>query len=317
MSKQELWAGEMSAKPGEKVQGFITVTGTDYRMPATLINGAGQGKTFLITAGIHGGEYPSIQAAIDLANELRPEEIKGQIIIVPIVNPPAFQAKLSYINPLDGKNINRQFPGDPEGTISQQIAWFITQELQGQADFYVDLHGGDIHEELPPYVYYPGIASPEVTAASRAMAVKLKSDFMVKSSATTGAYNSAAIRGLPCLLIERGSSGLWSPQEVELYKKDILTVMRAQGLTEDGEVAPDQEPMEITKAVYLDSTCTGCWYPAVSIKEKVKKGQKIGEIRDVFGQILETYHADFDSMILFIATSLAIGEGDPIITYGI
>ena len=317
MNKQELRAGGLSAKPGEKVQGFITVTDANYQMPATLINGAGQGKAFLITAGIHGGEYPCIQAAIELGKELRPEEVNGQIIIVHLVNPPAFNARLSYINPLDGKNINRQFPGDPKGTISQQIAWFMTQELQSQADFYLDIHGGDIHEALPPYAYYPGVASPEVVAASRAMAVKLKVDFMVKSSATTGAYNSAGIRGLPCIMIERGGSGLWSPEEVELYKKDILTVLGAQGLIQGHDVVLDKEPMEITHAVYLDATCTGCWYPAAKVKETVKKGQKVGEIRDLFGQVLETYYADFDSMILFVTTSLAISQGDPIITYGI
>ncbi len=317
MNKQELRAGGLVAKPGEKVQGFMTVTGTDYQMPATLVNGTGEGKTILLTAGIHGGEYPCIQAAIELGRELQPEKVKGQIIIVHIVNPPAFNARLSYINPLDEKNINRLFPGDPKGTISQQIAWFITQELQGQADFYVDMHGGDIHEELPPYAYYPGVASAEVVAASRAVVVKLDVDFIVKSSATTGAYNSAAIRGLPCILMERGSSGLWSPREVELYKKDLLTVLGVQGLIEGYDSVPDKESMEITKAVYLDSTCSGCWYPAVKVKETVKKGQKIGEIRDFFGEVLETFYADFDSIILFVTSSLAIGQGDAIITYGI
>lgn len=321
MIKQQLRAGGLIAEPGEKIQGFLNVPGTDYHMPATLINGDRPGKTVLITAGIHGGEYPCVETAIELGQELQPAEITGQIILVQLVNPPAFYARLSYINPLDGKNINRQFPGDPNGSISQKLAWFITEELQGQADFYLDLHGGDIHEELPPYVYYPGMAYPEVVKASRAVAVKLDVEFMVKSSATTGAYNSTGRRGLPCVMIKRGGAGLWSPAEVASYKKDVLTVLATQGLLPPSKTCPDpaahREPMEITKAVYLEAASSGCWYPKAKIRELVRAGQTIGEIRDIFGNLLSSYQAEFDSMILFITTSLAINEGDPIITYGI
>jgi predicted deacylase len=94
--------GNLSAEPGTKVKGYIEVPGTFAKMPATLINGTRPGKTISITAGVHGGEYPGIEAVIELANILEPEDVCGQLILVHIVNVPAFEAKLQYIGLDDG-----------------------------------------------------------------------------------------------------------------------------------------------------------------------------------------------------------------------
>ena len=117
------------------------------------------------------------------------------------------------------------FPGNPEGSASEKTAWAITQ-LQDEADFYIDLHGGDLFEKLTPYVYVPGNCAPEVTTTARAAAQVLSVPVRVLSQASTGAYNSAALRGTPSILIERGACGLWEPEEVEAYfevlKGDLL-----------------------------------------------------------------------------------------------
>lgn len=315
--KEPICFGGISVAAGKKEQGFAPVLDTGYTFPITVINGAFEGKTLLITAGIHGGEYPCIETAIELAQELDPTVLHGQVVIIYPVNVPAFYARLSYILPEDGKNINRLFPGNPEGTIGDKIAYVLTNEYQDKSDFYIDMHGGDIHEYLPPYVYHPGIGeNKEALDYAQEAACVLNAKYKVKSSATTGAYNSCAIRGVPSLLLERGGRGLWSQEEVEAYKADVRNVMRFLKIIDEAVVEPTCQAVEITKAVYLDSTETGCWYPLVGLEEKVKEGQKIGEIKDFFGNVLAEYYAEFDGIVLFLTVSLAICKDDPIITYG-
>lgn len=155
----------LEASRGQKSRTFLPVPDTASHIPVTIINGQGDGPTLLITAGIHGGEYPGIAAAIELARDLEPQNISGSLIIIHPVNTPSFWARSAFIVPEDGKNLNREFPGDAGGTLSQKIAHILSQKFFPQADFYIDLHSGDIHEELYPYVYYPGLPNEETAAA--------------------------------------------------------------------------------------------------------------------------------------------------------
>ncbi len=146
--------GPLSAGRGEKARGWLPVPGTAIKLPLTVICGAQPGKTLLVTAGVHGGEYPGIESAIQLARSLDPADLSGNVIVAPIVSPTAFQARLQYRVPEDGQNLNRQFPGKAHGTTSQRIAACVMSELAAHADTWVDLHGGDIHEELEPFTIY-------------------------------------------------------------------------------------------------------------------------------------------------------------------
>ena len=313
-----LKVGSLFANKGEKKQGLVEVYETGTAMPVTLINGINDGKTILITAGIHGVEYPCIQTAIELAQEINPKDVNGKIIIIHPVNTQSFKKKTSAVVPEDGKNINRIFPGDKNGTLAEQIGHFITYECQSKADFYVDIHGGDLHELTTPFVYYPGIADEEIISASREIASILDVKYMVKSVAKTGAYNSAAIRGLPSILIERGGRGLWNNQEVKEYKKDILTILNHFDIIKDIKITKVNTEMitDITKAIYLEADVDGCWYPRVSAGQRVEEGDILGEIKDFFGNILMTYYAEISGVVLYMTVSLSVESDEPLIAYG-
>lgn len=316
--KAELRLGHLCAPRGTKLQGMVEIYETGLSFPVTLVNGNKEGKTVLLTGGIHGAEYPGIQTIIELAAELSPEETSGRLILIHPVNTEAFRKRVSEVVPQDGKNLNRVFPGNKEGTVTEQIAHFITYECQSQADFYIDLHGGDLYEQSTHFVYYPGMAAEEVMMASREIAKALETNYMVRSRATTGAYNSAAVRGLPSLLIERGGRGSWTQEEIISYKRDIKAALHALGVLEAAEYAiyKEKETTDITKAVYLESKLEGCWYPAVSAGEYVEKGQLLGSIKDFFGKPLETYYAEISGIILYMTTTLSVNVDSPLIAYG-
>jgi predicted deacylase len=317
MKTGEIRFGSVLAEPGSRADGFASVLQTGYQMPITVINGAWEGPTVLITSGVHGGEYPGIQTAIELSSELDPAAIHGQLVIIHPVNVQAFYQRVSYCVSEDGKNINRVFPGRADGTLAEQIAFVISEEFQARADYHLDLHGGDLHEQLPAYVYYPDVEDPVVVERSREMANMLESAFQVKTRNFGGAVGSAGLRHhLPAVLIERGGRGLWSREEVEDYKANVINVLRYLKVCEGEAVRPKKQAVTIVNDATLNAGHNGAWYPCVALGESVRRGQTVGELRDVFGKVQETVTAPFDGLVIYMVVSLAVAEGDPLITIG-
>ena len=215
----------------------------------------------------------------------------------------------------DGKNLNRVFPGRDDGSQAERLAHLITS-LQDDADFYVDMHGGDLHESMHPFVFIPGVAEEQVTDRARQAAQVLDVDVRVLSSATTGAYNSAALRGVPSLLIERGGNGVWSRAEVDAYKRDIRALLAHLQLLPPLAESPHREQREIRDAVYLTAKDQGCWYPEVTPGAPVSQGEILGTVRDIFGRAIDCYRAEKDGIVLYMTVSLAVKAGTPLVAYG-
>jgi len=109
------------------------VEGQPYRLPMWLINGVGEGPSLVVTAGVHAAEYASIAAALELGRSLDPGSLSGRVIVVPVLDMPAFTARSIYVCPLDGKNPNRVFPGNPQGSASEQIADWVFRNVMCSA----------------------------------------------------------------------------------------------------------------------------------------------------------------------------------------
>jgi hypothetical protein len=158
VSAAEFTVGGITVSRGEQVSGFIMVPkGMDEgsTIPITVAHGASDGPVLALIAGIHGYEYPPITALQAVRAQIDPTALSGTIIMVHIANMPSFLGRTIYYSPVDGKNLNRMYPGDPKGSISQRIAHLLTTEVIDQADYLIDLHGGDGNEALRPYVYMP------------------------------------------------------------------------------------------------------------------------------------------------------------------
>lgn len=298
---------------GKKISGFWNIDG--YSIPTTIINGVESGKIVAISSGIHNCEYVGIQSAIELSQEINPENVKGTVIIFHPVNYSGFFHKIPAVMPEDNRNLNRAFPGDIDGTISDKIAYHFSKSLYPQLDFFIDLHGGDLYERATPFVYSPGIGDEEIIKISHEVAQVLSVPYRVRSSARTGAYNSAAIQGVPSMLIERGGNGLWNNEEVKEYKKDILSVLGYLDIIEClNEKNLNQK--EITTAKYISSEVDGFWYPRYRAGEKFSEGELLGEIRDCFGNLVTSYYAEFNGVVLYGVFSLAVRKSEEILAYG-
>lgn len=322
VSGQKKWGalelGGLRAEPGEKTSGFMSIGGGEFSLPATILRGKEPGKTMLITAGVHSGEYVGIQAALELSLRLNIGKVAGTVIIIKVVNRLAFENRKGSVGLTDGKNLNREFPGNPEGTEMERLAYAIASEVQPLADYYIDLHSGDDYEELTQFVYYAGKAEPWVASVSREMAAQVDVPYMVKSGvASGGSYNYAAsCRGIPSILIERGGMGAWNNEEVRSTRRDVRNILCHLGIYRGRRDYRRYYPLEVVDVRYQDAGQSGLWYPVKQVGDMFRQGEALGEVRDYEGNILEVSIADYDGVILFQTSSLQVLEDGPMIAYG-
>ncbi|WP_054721657.1 succinylglutamate desuccinylase/aspartoacylase domain-containing protein [Marinifilum fragile] len=165
--------GTIEAKSGEKVSASLVVEkGIDEGtfIPRTIINGASPGPVLTLFAGVHGTEYVPI-ITLQLLNEIKPGEISGTLILVNIANIPSFSHRNVYLCQVDNKNLNRVFPGKKDGSISERIAFTLTNEIIKKSNYFIDLHGGEFNEALVNFIYfYYGHANTELCKKTRMLA---------------------------------------------------------------------------------------------------------------------------------------------------
>lgn len=309
--------GSFAVNPGEKINGFLKIGQGEFELPITILNGKRPGKTVLITAGIHAEEYAGIQSAMELSESLKIEKMAGTVVLVKLVNREAFEMRSGSEGYEDGKNLNRVFPGNPEGTQMERLAWAIEKELLSVADFYIDLHSGDSYEQLTPYVYYAGMAQKDVVEMSRFMAEQADVPYMVRSEvASGGCYNYAATIGIPSILIERGQMGSWTKEESHSTVKDVRNILGSLGTYCEERDYKNYYPLEVKDMCYQAANYAGLWYPCKLPGDMIQKGETLGIVKDYEGKVLEICRAEYDGVILYQTGSLQVQEAGPMIAYG-
>jgi predicted deacylase len=314
---QTLQVGSLGAAPGEKRYGVneFTVAGNPYRLPMWLINGKADGPTLVVTAGVHAAEYASIAGALHLGQTLTPDALHGRVIVVPVMNLPSFTARSIYVCPLDGKNLNRVFPGNASGTASEQIAAWVFDNVIRQGTYYADLHGGDLVEALVPFTIFFRSGDEQVDQASFEMAKAFGIHYLVRSETPGSTFCAASRAGIPSILAESGGQGIWRPEHVADHTNGLQRLLRHLKMIEGG--APDPAPYTLLdKFLWLRSGHDGFWYPGVDVNDTVKAGQALGAVRDWEGRVLQEAISPADGRILFIVSSLAINNTDPLLAVG-
>ena len=314
---QNLEVGDFSAAPGSKVFGLqnLDLAGHQVETPVFVINGTHAGPTLGVTAGIHGAEYASIAAALQLGQSLESEGLRGRVIVVPVANVPAFRMRSIYVCPLDGQNLNRMFPGNPDGTASEQLADWLFHNVIKQADYYVDLHGGDLIEALIPCTIYHRSGNKVIDQKSLELAKVFGIQYIVRSETKGSTYSAAAQAHIPAILTEAGGQGIWPPEAVAVHTDGLNRLMRHLGMLK----GPPPEPVPtqiLARFIWLRSEHEGYYYPKVGVGDVVHKGQDIGCVTDFQGNVLQAIAAPADGKVLFLVSSLAINQNDPLLAVG-
>ncbi|MCB5176979.1 succinylglutamate desuccinylase/aspartoacylase family protein [Microvirga lenta] len=278
-------------------------------IPFGLVEGAEPGPLLLVTAGVHGSEYCSIESAARLMR-MSPEEIRGTLLVLPILNVQGFRKRSIYVMPEDGKNLNRMFPGKPDGTTSERLAHWLVTEVYPQADAYLDLHGGDLDESLAPFTLYP-----KDCEVSKNLATVFGLPVAVAAGGEGYTINAAYRVGVPSVLPEVSGNGLWGEDTVGEMMAGIRRVMHYLGMVDEPVLPPPQVPAYVTMWVPT-APADGLWYPAKDLSEIVCVDDVLGEIRDVFGTVLATVRSEKEGFVLYRLTSLSVNKGEALLGVG-
>ena len=277
--------------------------------PAFEARGVEDGPHVALIGGIHGCEYSSIAAVTRFVSELDTGELRGSITAVPVVSMQSFERRSPFVVPADGKNLNRCFPGSYDGTYSDVLARSIFDELIAPADALIDLHGGDLVEALEPFVIYQ--ASP-VEKQAHAIAVAFGLPYVVREDSgtdlggmTTGA---AAAAGIPAIIAEAGGCGQLEEAAVTMLVEGVRNALRQLDMLPGPVNPPRADRRAVGSFVWLRCTGAGFWEAAVRAGDEVGEGDLAGQVRNLFGDVLEEIRAPRDGVVLFLTTSAAVAD---------
>jgi predicted deacylase len=288
-------------------------------LPVTIIKGARKGPTFTIIAGIHGFEYPPILAVQQLIQDIKPELLAGTLIILPLANPQSFYGRTVFNNPDDGKNLNRAFPGKPDGTASERISDYITHQIIPVSDVFLDIHGGDANEDLMPFVcYYDNQLHPQQSsrAADLCLAAGFPNVVMYPYNLKQGdkaeyAFKQASQDGKVALSIEAGKLGQTALQDVEMICDGVYRLLAKMDMYQTTRLKADAEaPQVFKKQNYIKSPAAGILYSTYKSGDEVKKGLLLGHITDEFGKSLSDIISLNDGIILYKIGTPPVNKGE-------
>jgi predicted deacylase len=318
--------GTAAAAPGQKATGFLEVpAGVDpgTNIPVVVIRGSRPGPVLALVSGAHGTEYASIIALEKIIQTVRPEDISGTLIVVPLVNLASFQRKVPHVNPVDGKSMNRYYPGKLDGTQTERASAVITKEVVDRCDYLIDLHGGDLDESLRPYSYWPTTGNAQQDAMTKQMALAFGLDTIIIANdrprdpnASRYLDNTANTRGKPAIAAEAGYAGTVETDDVEALVKGCFNVMRLLKML-PGTATLVENPVWIERVDTISSDQNGIFYPLVKRGTYVAQGEKVGYVTDYTGHTIMEARAPSAGVVLYICAVPSMTKGATIANIGV
>ena len=318
--------GTASAARGQKAFGVIEVpAGVDpgTRIDVAVIRGRKPGPVLALVSGSHGTEYASIVAVAKLVQLLDPATISGTVVLVPLVNVPSFVQKVVHVNPIDGKSMNRFYPGKADGTQTERASLAITREVVEKCDHLIDLHGGDLDEDLRPYSYWTKTGNAAQDAISREMVLAFGLDHVIVSTdrpkdpqASRYLENTATVRGKPSITVEAGHAGTVEPDDVAALVDGTLSVMRYLKML-PGAPTRVEHPVWIESVKTISSGETGLFYPVVRKGSYVAEGTRVGYVTDFMGRPIFEALSPASGVVLYICSVPSMKKGDTVANVGV
>ncbi|WP_227370266.1 N(2)-acetyl-L-2,4-diaminobutanoate deacetylase DoeB [Halomonas sp. M20] len=292
-------------------------------IPVTVVKN-GEGPSALLTGGNHGDEYEGITALMKLANTLKAEDVRGRVIIVPMMNMPAAQAG-RRTSPMDGGNLNRSFPGNPDGSVTEKIADYFTRTLVPMVDVVLDLHSGGRTLDIVPFAAAHRLDDKEQQrrAMEGAKAFGAPTAMLMFELDAAKLFDTAVeSQGKIFIATELGGGGTTTPESLAITERGVRNSLIHYGLIE-GELALPEKPQAYLDmpdaACYVQSEHTGLLELTLAIGDAVQKGEVIARVYDMTRTGAEPveYRAARDGVLIARRFPSQVNMGDTIAVIGV
>lgn len=296
------------------------------QLPVIVVAGKKEGPVLWINGTVHGDELNGSYAAWELSGEIDPEQLSGTLVVTPICNPIAFECR-NKISAIDNMDMDTAFPGDPEGMMTQRIAYMIYREIKANAGAVISFHTMATPYRANPYSVrkiIPGV-SDSVNEVSEGMqrafgvvtncVVDLRGDTNELPGVTSGALDITCMKdGIPAFMGEMGQGGKVETEYVEAAKKGILNVMRYLKML-DGPVEKPGRQVLITKRRFLRSDKGGMIRMNVKSGDEVKAGESLLDLH-YYGDEMESYPARSYCYVIGVRENPVVSTGDRVAFVG-
>lgn len=302
--------GTASAIHGTVAYGEIKVpAGSDATatIAVAVVNGAKPGPVVAFVAGSHGTEYASIVAVSRLTARLDPKTLSGTVIIAPLLNAASFEQMTVHTNPVDKKGMNANYPGNPAGTQSERALALVTEQIVKPSSVIIDLHGGDLDEDLRPYSYWIRTGDEAQDRASRALVDafgldhSILRDIDVSNPASIRSLSGYALaQGKTTIVAEAGRSGLVLPQDVDALIDGSLNVLSSLKMIARPVTKRANPLVFVSTGSRVAAEGPGMFFAKAKRNTVVKEGEVIGETTDYLGRVTGQVKSPAAGLITFI-----------------
>jgi predicted deacylase len=319
----ELHVGTAVAAPGSVVRGIIKIgelpDGTPLGLPTVVVRGVADGPRLWVQACIHGNEYAGAFIVHAFLRTLDPGQLRGAVVAIPALNITAFHHG-RRTSPFEGYGIgdlNRCFPGKPDGTFTEQMGHAIFTEMKQVATHLVDFHTGGDRDTR--WTLFPAVEAPAGKEAE-AMVRAFGFEVILPAPPTTlanAAFMVATRHGIPGIIVEAG--GKYTEFDDALVadaSRRLHNLARHLGLL-PGTPAPVGPATYISDFAWYRTTRGGLFRPALRSGTRVKQGDLIGRLYDIYGTLVEEVPSPATGIVLTVSAGPVMAPGDTLIQIGL
>lgn len=276
--------------------------GVPVDSPVLVVNGKLAGPTLCVTAAVHGDELNGIEMVRRVMHDLNPEKLAGAVIGVPIVNLQGFRRGSRYLP--DRRDLNRYFPGNPNGSAAARIAYSFFTEIVLHCDALVDLHTGSFERSNLPQLR-ADLRNPDIVTLTQGFGATV----ILHSTPAEGTLRYAAtMAGIPAVTLEAGGPSQLELKEVKHGVKGIETLLNTLGMVRKTKFWGDPEPVYY-RSTWVRANRGGILLVDVSLGSTVRQGDLLGTITDPMNNASTKLHSPFSGRIIGMARNQVVMPG--------
>ena len=280
----------------------VGISGLNLPTPVLVINGKHRGKTLCLTAAIHGDELNGIEIVRRVMYDIDPKKLHGRIIGVPIVNLQGFQRASRYLP--DRRDLNRFFPGDPQGSSASRIAHSLFTEVIQHCDALIDLHTGSFRRTNLPQLR-ANMLNPDVAEFSEGF----DDIAVVHSEGSPGMLRVASLQqGIVAVTLEVGESLRLQESEVKAGVKSINALLEREDMYSRLFTWGEPKPVYY-QSHWVRAAQGGILLSRIELGDSVDKGDILGSIIDPITNEESKLRASYDGRIIGMAVNQVVMPG--------
>jgi uncharacterized protein len=307
----DLVIGGMVIPPGERgrveLPAARLATGSPLGIPLEVLHGRRPGPRVWLTAAIHGDELNGVEIIRQVLAEVSPRHLAGVLMAVPIVNVHGFITESRYLP--DRRDLNRSFPGSARGSQAARLAHLLLTEVIRKGDLGIDLHTGSGDR-----TNLPQLRADLDDAETRRLATAFGAPILIHATIRDGSLRAAASNlGSRVLVYEGGEARRFNRDAIEVGTRGVLRVLQALGMRGGSPGQPPAPPRESRSTRWVRAGRSGLVRLDVEPGHEVRKGQRLGVIKDAFGDRMLTVKATTTGIVIGLTRQPNVNRGDALV----